>query len=148
MQVNRIATMMVEVVRADEPASNAAERMRQSEVGFLPVMEHGRVVGIVTDRDLVLRVIARGLDAKAVLVKEVMTHAVHWIYEDAEIDVAVSLMASKAVRRLLVKDHSGAPVGILSLDDLAIFTNGDETTGRVLQHIAEASPSFSAFRTF
>lgn len=146
MQVNRVATMMVEVARADEPVMGVAERMRNSEVGFLPVMEHGNVVGIVTDRDLALRLVADGLDPKRVYAKDVMTRDIFWIYEDAEIDDAIRLMAKKGIRRLLVRNHRNEPVGVLSLDDLAIFTNGDETTGRILQRIAESSPSLSAFK--
>jgi len=148
MQVNRIATMMLEVARAEEPVIGVAERMKNSEIGFLPVMSHGKVVGVVTDRDLALRVVAMGVDPRKVLTRDVMTHDVFWIYDDAEIENAIRLMAEKAVRRLLVRNHQDEPVGILSLDDLAIFTNGDETTGRVLQRIAAASSSFSAFKAF
>jgi predicted transcriptional regulator len=146
MQVNRVATMVVETVRGDEPVRNVGERMLQSEVGFLPVMEHGKEVGLITDRDLALRVVSAGLDSNRVLTRDVMTKDVHWVYEDAELEDAVRVMADRAVRRLLVKDRQQYPVGVLSLDDIAVFTHGDETTGRILQQIAVKSNSLSAFR--
>jgi CBS domain-containing protein len=146
MQVNRVATMVVEAARGDETVRNVGERMLQSEVGLLPVMEHGKLVGLITDRDLALRVVSAGLDPAKVLARDVMTKDIHWVYEDAELEDAVRIMADRAVRRLLVKDRQHYPVGVLSLDDIAVFTHGDETAGRILQEIALKTSSLSAFR--
>jgi CBS domain-containing protein len=138
MQVNRAATMQVEVARPDEPVAELAKKMKYSNVGFLPVVEGmDKAIGVVTDRDIVLRVMAEGKDPERCYAREIMSSPVYWVYEDTEIDVATKVLMDKQVRRLLIKERNGTPVGVLSLDDLAVFTHGDQTIGRVLDHVAQ-----------
>lgn len=138
MQVNRAATMHPETVRPSDSLFEVARKMKSCQVGFLPVVnEQFQPVGIITDRDLVVRGMAEGRSPILAHAKDVMSEPTGWIFEDTEIDDAVQQMVRKGLRRLLVKAHNGTLSGVLSIDDLAVFTQGDETAGRVLQTIAE-----------
>jgi len=141
MQVHRVASMKIETIRPADTLFEVARKMKLSNVGFLPVVdESNRPIGVITDRDLVVRGMAEGRSPVMALAQDIMSEPVWWIYEDAEIEHAVREMARKSVRRLLVRNHGGAAVGVLSLDDLALFTHGDETAGRVLENIARRIP--------
>lgn len=141
MQVHRIASMKIETARPGETLFEVARKMKLSNIGFLPVVdEMNRPIGVITDRDLVVRGMAEGRSPVMAHAQDIMSEPVWWIYEDAEIEHAVREMARKNVRRLLVRNHAGAAVGVLSLDDLALFTHGDETAGRVLESIARRIP--------
>ncbi|HEX6837498.1 MAG TPA: CBS domain-containing protein [Polyangia bacterium] len=109
----------LEGVEGGDSVRTAAERMTTLEVGALPVFEGGRVVGMVTDRDLVVRVLARGLDG-ATPVHVAMTHGIVVCFADEDVSVAASTMARERVRRLIVVDRELSPVGVLSVDDLAL----------------------------
>jgi signal-transduction protein with cAMP-binding, CBS, and nucleotidyltransferase domain len=125
MNVGMICCRTTHLADAGEPVQAAAERMRHENVGTLVVLDAGRrPVGIVTDRDLVLRVVAAGLDARATRVAQVLTANPRTVGETASIEEALATLRDLAVRRLPVVDGGGALVGIVSMDD-------------VLQHVAE-----------
>ena len=140
MQVNRVATMQVETARPDETVYEVADQMNIGQIGFLPVVDNDqKPIGVITDRDIVMRVVAERRNPNITYARDVMSQSVHWIYEDAEIEDAARLMSHKALRRLLVNNHEGAVVGVLSLDDLALFASGDRTTAQVLERAAETT---------
>lgn len=109
----------LEGVDGGDSVRTAAERMTTLGVGSLAVFESGRAVGMLTDRDLVVRVLARGLDGTTP-VRAAMTHGIVVCFADEEVDVAASTMAREQVRRLIVVDRELQPVGMLSVDDLAL----------------------------
>lgn len=146
MQVNRVATMQIETARPDEPVFEVAQKMKLGEIGIVPVVERGKVIGVLTDRDIVTRVVAERMDPDVVLARDVMTQRVHWIFEDAELEHASRLMATEGIRRLVVLDHQHEPVGILSIDDMAIFSEGRDTVGRVLERIVENTSVTADFK--
>lgn len=121
MKVERVYTR--DVVAAARSASlvEAARTMRKFHVGTLVVVDavNGRqeVAGIVTDRDLVVRGLAEGLDARRATVDKVMAPVVASVPEDAELHEALERMRAAGVRRLLVTKPTGEPAGIVSLDD-------------------------------
>jgi CBS domain-containing protein len=92
--------------------------MEDLDVGYVLVCLDGRPAGIVTDRDLVLRVVCRGLDPSRTTAEEVMSAPVVTLAEGSEANDAASLMRERQVRRLPLVDRSGAVVGILTFDDL------------------------------
>jgi CBS domain-containing protein len=96
----------------------AAKRMAELDVGALPVSDEDRLVGMITDRDMVVRGLAEGRGAKT-RVKDVMTPGVKYCFLDQEIDEITANMADIQVRRLPVLDHDKRLVGILSLGDIA-----------------------------
>jgi CBS domain-containing protein len=137
MQVNRIATMGVETVRTDTLVRQAAEFMCLAEVGFLPVEDQGKVVGVITDRDIVVKCVAKGLNPGWITVGEIMSMNPAWIHEDAEICIAAKLMEDRGVRRLVVLDHDMNIIGILSLDDIASADPDAATMDHVISALAK-----------
>lgn len=113
-----------EVIVADRSSGvlEVARLMRDYHVGSIVVTEADeggmRPVGIVTDRDLVVEILAQEVDARAVVLEDVMTHYPVAANEDDDLEYAVELMRDKGVRRVPVVDNSGFVVGILSMDDL------------------------------
>lgn len=97
---------------------DAVRLMEQEGVGCVVVVEQGRPVGMLTDRDAALTVLARRLDARAARVGDVMAQPVQTVDSDAPLGWALSLLRTGRIRRLPVVDESGALVGLLALDDL------------------------------
>jgi CBS domain-containing protein len=116
----------VRTVTTDEGVAAAARAMRDADTGFLPVLEGGRPIGVVTDRDLVIRFLADGgTDAEGTLVGDVMTRDVTTIGADQDLAAAAALMRDRRVRRLVVTDADGVVVGVLSHGDLVQATDGE-----------------------
>jgi CBS domain-containing protein len=128
-----VAPMTVE---AGASTRDAAHAMRDDDVGALIVLEGGDLYGIVTDRDIVVRAVAEGLDPAATVVREVCSKNPTAIESDASIDDAVSLMREHALRRLPVTE-GGQPVGILALGDLAV----ERDTDSALANISASDPN-------
>ena len=97
----------------------AAQKMRDAAIGCLPVGEHDRLIGMVTDHDLVWRGCADGVDPRTTAVRGIMTKGIVWCYDDDEIDTAINKMATKQIHHLPVINHAKRLVGVLSLSDLA-----------------------------
>ena len=122
MSTGRICKRRVDLAEAGETARVAAERMRQRGVGTLVVTDREkRPVGILTDRDLALRVLAAGRDGGATLVREMMTPDPKVATEETPIEDALARMKSGAFRRLPVVDGAGRLVGIVTLDDVLVL---------------------------
>jgi CBS domain-containing protein len=118
MSVGRICSRDVDTVHFDESVLESARRMRDRQVGTVVVVDNMRPVGILTDRDLTVRVLAAGLDAKVTRVSEVMTPSPTTIGEDDSIKTAVGYMRAGRFRRLPVVGRDGRVIGILALDDV------------------------------
>jgi CBS domain-containing protein len=119
MSVGRICCREVNLAAPDESVQSAAQRMGKAGVGSLVVLdERRRPIGIITDRDLVVRVIGSGRDPVSTPVGRVMTRNVKVIDEGSAIEAALVTMRGAAVRRVPVVDRKGALVGLLSLDDV------------------------------
>ena len=119
MSVGRICVREVDLAEPGEPARAAAHRMLQRKVGTLVVVNESREpIGILTDRDLVLRVLAAGKDPLETTVAEAMTDRVDSVEEDTPIERAVAVMRNGGYRRLPVVDGGGRLVGLVSLDDV------------------------------
>jgi CBS domain-containing protein len=135
MRVNQIMTRDVETVSADRTLMVAAQRMRQRDIGFLPVTNENKVVGVITDRDITLRALGEGRVPQMTVVGEVMTPRLVWCWDDATLTEAAELMETNCVRRLLVLDHKGKLAGLLSLDDLAAHMSSDRLLGIVVRNV-------------
>jgi len=117
--IKDVMTPQAEVVSPDATAEDAASVMKTLDIGVLPVCDEEGLVGILTDRDLVVRVLAAKRDPKATLVGEAMTPSVVWCFEDDDVERAASLMAEQQIRRLPVLNRERQLVGIVSLGDIA-----------------------------
>ena len=138
MQLSQIITRDVETIRPDTTAREAAERMRSRDVGSLPVCDGRRLLGMVTDRDLAIRVLAEGRDADATPVKDAMTPDVCYAFEDDDVQAAAQLMKERQIRRLPVVNRDKQLVGIVALGDIAT-TGQDRLSGDALEQISQPS---------
>lgn len=119
MSVGRICTREVDLAAPDEAIRTAAQRMADRRVGALVVLDEARhPIGVLSDRDLVLRVIAPGKDPQATTVSEVMTRDPKTFPEAGPIEGALGLMRASGCRRLPIVDEAGRLVGILTVDDV------------------------------
>lgn len=143
MSVGRICVREVDLADVDETVGQAAQRMRERGVGTLVILgEAKRPLGIVTDRDLVERVLAAGLDPVATTVGEVMTRDPKTVSEEGAIEAALALMRSGRFRRLPVVDRGGQLVGLLSLDDvLMLLAEEFRDVGGLLERESPPPPS-------
>ena len=120
----------------DASALEAAQAMKAADIGDVVVCDHGKVWGIVTDRDLVVRAMAEGTSPDQVRLRDVCSHELTTITPDASVDQAVQLMREQALRRLpVVKDQK--LVGIVALGDLAV----DRDPESALADISAAAPN-------
>lgn len=137
MRVRDIMSTHVQQIRSDASVSEAADMMRNFDVGILPVLESNRVVGIITDRDIVIRGVAAGLDPDETNVKDVMTSDVICCSFDDDIATAARLMEENQVRRLIVLNDQQLVVGIVSLGDLAVKSQNEHLSYEVLERVCE-----------
>lgn len=137
MKVSEVMTTGVEVVGPEDSLRAAAEKMKRLDVGPLPVCDGRRVLGMVTDRDIVVRGVAEGLSHDAP-VSKVMTPQVEWIFMDQDVTVAAKRMRDEQIRRLIVLDNDKKLVGMLSLGDLSHDAEAT-LTSRTLEQISEPS---------
>lgn len=135
MKIREMMTKGTHTVTPDTPVAQVAGVMRLHDIGVVPVVENGRIVGMLTDRDIVLQVVADGADPRQKLVRDVMSVGSISIFEDQDVDEAVDLMQKYQVRRLPVLDHQSRLVGIISLGDLAVEVNAD-LSGKVLKEVS------------
>jgi CBS domain-containing protein len=131
MRVADVMTRNPVVCRLDTPLSAAATIMRDRDIGDLLVEQDGRLVGIVTDRDIVVRGLAEGRDPGSLTVGDVATGPVECVETEAEVNEAARRMEQSAVRRLAVIDATGRPVGIVTLGDLAAAVDSDSALGSI-----------------
>jgi len=118
-------------------ATEAAAIMRRLDVGAAPIVDHGARVGMITDRDLVLRVVADGRDPGRVTLAEISTPAPITVSPDMRLSEARDLMAALKVRRLPVM-KGDAIVGILSLGDVALADASKRAVGQTLEDVSES----------
>ena len=118
MKVKEAMHTGVQWVDPDTPIVELAKLMREHDIGAIPIGENDRLVGMVTDRDIVCRCIAADLDAKTQRARDVMTEGIVFCQERQELDDAARLMESRRVRRLPVIDGKKRMSGILSLGDV------------------------------
>lgn len=119
MKINDVMISDVEMINSGETVLAAARTMAEQDVGFLPVAKNDRLIGVLTDRDIVLRVIAEGLDPAATLVDDAMTPGTKYCFDDEDIDRVADNMAECKVSRLPVMNRDKRLVGVVSIDDLA-----------------------------
>ena len=119
MTVGRICTREVDTVEPEESVQKAAQRMHSRKVGTLVVVSaSGEPIGMITDRDLAIRVIAANRDPARTVVRDVMTSHPATVYGDATIEGALLAMRTNQCRRIPVVDGAGKLEGLLSLDDI------------------------------
>lgn len=139
--IREVMTRDVEVIHPNDTVRDAAEKMRTLNVGPIPVCDGERVLGMLTDRDIVVRGIALGKDPNSTPVSDVMTSGIEYCFDDDDADGVLERMREKQLRRFIVVDHDKKLVGIIALGDLAGEIS-EHKVGEALQGISEpSSPS-------
>ena len=138
MKIREVMTEMVDLVDPDTVLRDAAQQMREANIGFLPVGVDDRLVGTLTDRDIAIRAVAEGLDPKVARVREAMSNTLVYCFEDQDTSEAATLMGENKVRRLPVLNSAKRLVGVVSIGDLAAKIGDHDVVGRTVQGISEA----------
>lgn len=120
MKIREIMTRDVRVASPEDTLQLAAQLMEKDDFGALPIGENDRLVGMLSDRDIVIRAVARGLSPNACKVRDVMSTDVKYVYEDESVAQVARNMSELQVRRLPVLNRDKRLVGIVSLGDLAV----------------------------
>ena len=140
--VRDVMTRGVETVTPDATIAEVARKMRDLDVGSLPVTDGSKLVGIVTDRDLSVRATAAEKDPNSTQVREVMSPQLTWVFEDEPADAAARVMRERQIRRLPVLDRSDRLVGVVALADLATDLGDDKLKGATLEDISQPSGAY------
>ena len=135
-RIKEVMTPDPVTVEANAPIAEAAKAMRESDIGTVIVLDGGKVSGLVTDRDIVVRGIAEGADPRSTPVRKVCSSNPLTLSPSDDVDKAVKVMREKSVRRLPVVEGS-RPVGIVSIGDLAM----DKDPKSALADISAAPPN-------
>lgn len=135
MQIRQVMSKDVKIVAPQDTIQKAASLMDDSDCGALPVGENNRLAGIVTDRDIALRAVAKGKDPTRCTVREVMSPGIKYVFEDEDVESASRNMSRLQVRRLPVLNRQKRLVGIVTLGDLATKQDG-ATAGGALRGIS------------
>jgi CBS domain-containing protein len=132
--VSKVMTRRVSWLGPDATLPEIARRMRAEDIGSIPIAYNDRLIGMVTDRDIVLRAVADGGEIERCTARDVMTGRVLYCYEDETVAAALKNMADKQVRRLPVVNRAKRLVGVVSLGDLSLAA--EDKAGDALKAIS------------
>jgi CBS domain-containing protein len=135
MQVQEIMTRRPELVNRHATARDAARKMQALDIGALPVVDRGHLVGMLTDRDLALRCVAAGLDPLTTPVEALMTPDVVTCRDDDGVHELATIMEAHSLRRIVVVNGRGKPVGIVTVSDLARRAPEKQLVAEALQGV-------------
>jgi CBS domain-containing protein len=134
--IKDVMTSDPRTIEADKSVAYAAKMMRDEDVGLAPVVEGDKLIGMLTDRDIAIRVVAEGKNPEQVTVREVASQQVVTIDPQQDLDEALRIMAKHQVRRLPVVEEDGRLVGVVAQADVA--RKGDDSqTGELVQEISQ-----------
>lgn len=136
MLVKEIMSHKMESILPTASLREAAKKMRDLDLGSLPVLEDGKLLGMITDRDICCRGIAAGFDPVRTEVREIMSHDVWFCFNDDSVTAAARQMELHHIRRLAVLNRDKTMAGFLSVDDLAHYSR--QLAGEVLDTVRPA----------
>jgi CBS domain-containing protein len=139
---SEIMTKNVRTATADAALRDVASMMRDGDMGAVPVVDGGKLIGIVTDRDIVVRSVAKGSSADAEI-REAMTTQLFTVRPDDFVFEAIRLMGDKQVRRVPVVSEDGELVGIIAMADVALETEDEREIAETLEEISSGSAFWS-----
>lgn len=135
-QLKDVMSQNVKILDPDATIKDAARQMRDGNFGLMPVGENDRLVGTLSDRDIVIRAVAEGRDASS-KVRDVMSNEVVWAYENDSVEKACELMSNHQIRRLPIVNADKRLVGIVALGDLAVEVSDIKPAGDALSDISK-----------
>jgi CBS domain-containing protein len=137
MKIREIMTTNVECVSPGSNLIDLAQKMKTLDIGFLAICENDRLVGTVTDRDIVIRGLADGCDATTCTARDVMSKDVVWCFEDDNLKDVAGKMREKEVRRVLILSQDKRLTGVVSIGDISKVE--EKESGRTLKDITQAA---------
>ena len=139
--IRDVMTPNPECVSEKDSIRDVARIMKDTDTGVVPVVDGKKILGLITDRDIVVRGLAEGKNLEDLRVNELMTKNVRSVREDATINETLALMSSAEIRRVAVVNASDELVGIVSLGDISRDANVDGKVGQTVEQISEAPPN-------
>ena len=136
MQIKDVMTADVSFVNPDTSILEIARKMRDHDIGSTPVVENDRLVGMVTDRDVVVRLVAEGGDVRVKTARDAMSPRVLYCFGDETVEAVLENMGDQQIRRLPVVDRDKRLIGVVSLGDLAL-SGKRRAAGEALQEISQ-----------
>jgi CBS domain-containing protein len=137
MKLSEIMTRDVVVIQPDDSLQSAAKKMRDRNIGFLPVCDGETLIGVLSDRDITIRALAEGMDVNVMLGRDLMTTPAIYCFEDQDVTEAAKIMEENQIRRLVILSREDKRLaGIVSLGDLARNQTADRS-GQVLQKVSQ-----------
>lgn len=136
-KIKDVMTRNVQVISPTSSIQEAAQRMKELDIGVLPVCDGDRLLGTVTDRDIVVRALAQETNSNGKTVRDVMTSPIVFCFEDQDIEDVARIMEVKQIRRLPVLNRERRLVGIASLGDIAVRGGQEELIGEILEKVCE-----------
>jgi CBS domain-containing protein len=137
MKLSEIMTRDVVVIQPDDSLQSAAKKMRDRNIGFLPVCDGETLIGVLSDRDITIRALAEGMDVNIMLGRDLMTAPAIYCFDDQDVSEAAKIMEENQIRRLVIVSREDKRlVGVVSLGDLARNETPDRS-GQVLQKVSQ-----------
>ena len=136
-KVRDVMTDRPRCVTLETPISEVAQLMESEDIGSLPVLEGDPLAGMITDRDIVLRAVAKGKDPRGMPVREVASRELVTVYAEDDLSNALKKMASQQVRRLPVVDEENRLVGVLAQADVALEVK-EKAVGEMVEEISKS----------
>ena len=136
-KVRDVMTDRPRCVTLETPISEVAQLMESEDIGSLPVLEGDQLAGMITDRDIVVRAVAKGKDPRGMPVREVASRELVTVYAEDDLSNALKKMASEQVRRLPVVDEENRLVGVLAQADVALEVK-EKTVGEMVEEISKS----------
>ena len=136
-QIRDVMTPNPACVSANDSIGEVAKIMAREDTGVVPVVDGKKVIGMITDRDIVIRLVAEGKDPSNAKVNEAMTRNVRSVKEDSTVVDALQLMSSAQIRRVTVVNTNNEIVGIVSMKDIATGSKDAGNVGRTVEKISE-----------
>lgn len=139
--IRDVMTPNPECVSEKDSLRDVARIMKDQDTGVVPVVDGRRIIGLITDRDIVVRGLAEGKNLESVRVNEIMTKSIRSVREDASVNEVLEMMGNAEIRRMPVVNGNDELVGIVSIGDIAAQGNQDGKVGRAVENISEAPPN-------
>jgi CBS domain-containing protein len=136
MQLKKVMSKNPECVSPATPLGQVASVMKTRDIGMVLVTENDRLVGTITDRDIVIRGIAEGRDPRIAMTGDIMSSRTSFCYDDQDVSDAARLMEERKIRRLAILNRDKKLVGVVSLGDLAVRTGDEAMSGEVIKFVA------------
>lgn len=139
MEIFKVMHPHADWAHEETAISDVAEMMMRADIGAVPVGRDEKLIGMITDRDIAIRVVAKGLDPKKTTARDVMTAGIVYCHTHETVEDAIHLMEQRKVRRLPVIDNKKQLVGMLSLGDIAQSASHD-LSGKLLHAVSDHHP--------